>query len=231
MAKTCLKVLKVNCSRLRKSLSLEVFACLEVWPLDHDGSVLLSVVAQALLYNFLCACFSSSLFRLSRWRLSVESPDFLVLDSVLEPVVGVELPNEVFISSVRWMSLIVEWNTSANMFYLLKNLLLLIMVIFKLKCNNLIFNENMILNASYVCLHAFLLRRESPDPDPGRRTPHFWGGSVTSVKSWRGQELILDNGKWNVPALASVEVTASRLQKQIVQMTVNHTHKSCNKTE
>jgi hypothetical protein len=31
----------------------------------------------------------------------------------------------------------------------------------------------MILNASYVCLHAFLLRRESPDPDPGRRTPHF----------------------------------------------------------
>jgi hypothetical protein len=24
-----------------------------------------------------------------------------------------------------------------------------------------------------VCLHAFLLRRESPDPDPERRTPHF----------------------------------------------------------
>jgi hypothetical protein len=53
------------------------------------------------------------------------------------------------------------------MFYLLKNLLLLIIVIFKLKCNNLIFNEIMILNASYVCLHAFSLRRESPDPDPG----------------------------------------------------------------
>jgi hypothetical protein len=28
MAKTCLKVHKVNCSRLRKSLSLETFACL-----------------------------------------------------------------------------------------------------------------------------------------------------------------------------------------------------------
>jgi hypothetical protein len=39
----------------------------------------------------------------------------------------------------------------------------------------------MILNASYVCLHSFSLRRESPDPDPGRRTPHFWGGSVTPV--------------------------------------------------
>jgi hypothetical protein len=37
----------------------------------------------------------------------------------------------------------------------------------------------MILNASYVCLHAFSLHRESPDPDPGRWTPHFWGGSVT----------------------------------------------------
>jgi hypothetical protein len=30
MAKTCLKVLKDSCSRLRKSLSLEAFACLEV---------------------------------------------------------------------------------------------------------------------------------------------------------------------------------------------------------
>jgi hypothetical protein len=30
MDKTCLKVLKDNCSRLRKSLSLEAFACLEV---------------------------------------------------------------------------------------------------------------------------------------------------------------------------------------------------------
>jgi hypothetical protein len=37
----------------------------------------------------------------------------------------------------------------------------------------------MILNASYVCLHAFSLRRESPVPDPRRRTPHFWGGFVT----------------------------------------------------
>jgi hypothetical protein len=42
-------------------LSLEVFACLEVWPLGHDGSVLLSVVAQALLCNFLCADSSFSL--------------------------------------------------------------------------------------------------------------------------------------------------------------------------
>jgi hypothetical protein len=71
------------------------------------------------------------------------------------------------------MPLIVEGNGSVNMFYLLKNLLLLILVIFKLKYNNLIFNEIMILNASYVCLHAFSLRRESPDPNPGRRTPHF----------------------------------------------------------
>jgi hypothetical protein len=38
------------------------------------------------------------------------------------------------------------------MFYLLKQLLLLNLVIFKLKCNNLIFNEIMILNASFVCL-------------------------------------------------------------------------------
>jgi hypothetical protein len=59
------------------------------------------------------------------------------------------------------------------MFYLLKNLLLLILIIFKLKCNNLILNEVRVSNASYVYLHAFLLHRESPDPDPGRRTLHF----------------------------------------------------------
>jgi hypothetical protein len=35
--------------------SLEAFVCLEVWPLGHDGSILLSVVAQALPYNFFCA--------------------------------------------------------------------------------------------------------------------------------------------------------------------------------
>jgi hypothetical protein len=71
------------------------------------------------------------------------------------------------------MPLIVERNTSANMFSLLKHILLLIIVIFKLMCNNLIFNKIMVLNASYVCLHAFSLRRESPDLDPGRRTPKF----------------------------------------------------------
>jgi hypothetical protein len=53
------------------------------------------------------------------------------------------------------------------MFYLLKNLLLLILVIFKLKCNDVILNEIMVLNASYVCLQAFPLHRESPDPDAG----------------------------------------------------------------
>jgi hypothetical protein len=50
------------------------------------------------------------------------------------------------------MSLIIELNASTNMFFLLKYLLLLNLVIFKLKCNNLIFSEIMVLNASYVCL-------------------------------------------------------------------------------
>jgi hypothetical protein len=50
------------------------------------------------------------------------------------------------------MPLIIELNASINMFYLLKHLLLLNLVIFKLKCNNLIFNEILSLYASYVCL-------------------------------------------------------------------------------
>jgi hypothetical protein len=39
----------------------------------------------------------------------------------------------------------------------------------------------MILNASYVCLHVFSLRRESPNSDPGRQTHHFWGDSITQT--------------------------------------------------
>jgi hypothetical protein len=128
-----------------------------------------------------CRFLLFSLFRWSHWWLSVGSPDFYVLDSILKLVAGVELPKEVFTSRARWMSLTVEWNASANMFYFLKILLLLIPVIFKLKCNNLILKEIIVLNASYVCLHTFLFRRESPDLDPGRQTPHFWGGSVTAT--------------------------------------------------
>jgi hypothetical protein len=50
------------------------------------------------------------------------------------------------------MSLIIKLNASINMSYLLMHLLLLNLVIFKLKCNNLILNEIIVLNASYVCL-------------------------------------------------------------------------------
>jgi hypothetical protein len=75
-----------------------------------------------------------------------------VLDSALRPVEGVELPKKVFTSMARWMSLIVELNASINMFYLLKHLLLLNLVIFKLMCNNLTFNKILSLYASYVCL-------------------------------------------------------------------------------
>jgi hypothetical protein len=57
------------------------------------------------------------------------------------------------------MSLIIELNASANMFYLLKHLLLFNLVIFKLKCNNLTFNEIMVLNASFVCLlHSHFIK-------------------------------------------------------------------------
>jgi hypothetical protein len=79
------------------------------------------------------------------------------------------------------MRLIVKRNTSANMFYLLKHLSLLIFVIFKLKCNSLIFNEIMVLNVSYMCLHVFSLRRESPVLNDGYvfacvlSQPDAWG--------------------------------------------------------
>jgi hypothetical protein len=60
-ANNMLKLFKASCYRLMYPLSIEAFACLEVWLLGHNGSVLLSVVAQALLCNLLCAGSSSSL--------------------------------------------------------------------------------------------------------------------------------------------------------------------------
>jgi hypothetical protein len=57
------------------------------------------------------------------------------------------------------MCLIVELNASTNMFYILKHLLLLNLVIFKLKCNCLIVNKIMVFNALYMCLlHSRLSR-------------------------------------------------------------------------
>jgi hypothetical protein len=63
-------------SRDEISLSLEAFAYLEVWPLDHDGSVLLTVVTQALLLTIVCMFLSLFRFWWCRWRLSVECPGF-----------------------------------------------------------------------------------------------------------------------------------------------------------
>jgi hypothetical protein len=115
--------------------------------------------------------FSFSSFWWCRWRLSVGTPGFWELDYVLEPITGVELPNEVFTSRARWMPLIIEWNASANIFYLLKHLLLLILVISKLKCNNLIFQWNYDFTC-FVCVFACILassrinRSESCKADP-----------------------------------------------------------------
>jgi hypothetical protein len=67
------------------------------------------------------------------------------------------------------------------------------------------------LNASYICLHAFSLHRESPDPDPVRRTPHFWGGSVTLKQGgtqfgqWEGEGLTDVVSSWRSGSAAREE--------------------------
>jgi hypothetical protein len=73
------------------------------------------------------------------------------------------------------------------------------------------------LNASYVCLHAFSLHQESPDPDPGQQTPRFWGGSViflsmalsqslTSMGSLAWEKVVGRVQKFTQPRLGVVEV-------------------------
>jgi hypothetical protein len=58
-----------------------------------------------------------------------------VLDSVLRPITGVELLKKVSPLGRGDYSFDVELNASANVFYLLKHLLLLNLAIFKQKCN------------------------------------------------------------------------------------------------
>jgi hypothetical protein len=105
---------------------------------------------------FVCRFLLFTLFRWSRWHLSVGSPHFYVLNSILNPFAGIEFPKEVFTSKARWMPLTVEWNASANMLYLLKNLLLVILIIFKLKCNNLILKKNYGFEC-FVCMSTCIL--------------------------------------------------------------------------
>jgi hypothetical protein len=79
----------------------------------------------------------------------------------------------------------------------------------------------MILNASYVCLHAFSLRRESPDPDPGRRTPHFWGGSVTGA--YGGGQYPWPKGRekcWNSTLDGRLEAVVARIHLEAVAASI-----------
>jgi hypothetical protein len=87
------------------------------------------------------------------------------------------------------------------MFYLLKHFLLLNLVIFKLKCNNLIFNEIL---ALYVCLmysrfvenHLICILEDW--------TPHFWGGSVTGLQKCLFILLVYEVIQFEVENLNSV---------------------------
>jgi hypothetical protein len=82
-------------------LSLEAFACLEVWSLGHGGSVFLCVVTQALLCNILCACSSSSLLPAKPLMTVSGKSRLLCAGFHTEAVAGVELPKEVFTSRAR----------------------------------------------------------------------------------------------------------------------------------
>jgi hypothetical protein len=60
----------------------------------------------------------------------------------------------------------------------------------------------MILDALYVCLHAFSLCQESPDLDPARQTAHFLGGSVTVPQGPLGAPC-------NIPATPGLAIVTS----------------------
>jgi hypothetical protein len=101
-----------------------------------------------------------------------------VLDSVLEPVAGVELSKKIFTSRARWILLwhqVVRFHLNVmllQMFYLLKHFPLLYLVISKQSCNNLISTLIISLYASYVCLCILPLLR-IPRSILRWQTPHF----------------------------------------------------------
>jgi hypothetical protein len=73
-----------------------------------------------------------------------------------------------------------------NMFYRLMHLLLLYLVIFKLKCNNLIFQWNSDFICSVCVFAAFSLHQESPNLDPRRRNPHFCDSITVGIRARSG---------------------------------------------
>jgi hypothetical protein len=180
-AKTWFKVIKASCFRLKiKSLyHLKVIkaSC-------HFGSVLLSVAAQALLLTFVCRFLSLSLSLLVMLLMAISEKSRLwVLDYVLEPVTGVELPKKVFTSRARWMplhcrvSLPLKCYTFASVLSF-EAFSASLPWILKQSCNNLTYTLIMSLYASYVCVCIFASSR-IPRSILRWRTPHFWADSIT----------------------------------------------------
>jgi hypothetical protein len=134
--------------------------------------------------SLLCAGFSLSLpLLVSPLTATIGDPGFYVLDSVLEPIAGAELPKKVFRSRARWMplqhrvSLPLKCYASVSVLSY-EALLLLSLVNLKTSCNNLIYTLIMSLYASFVCLRILASSR-IPRLILRWQNPHFWGGSVT----------------------------------------------------
>jgi hypothetical protein len=139
------------------------------WPLGHVGSVLMSVVAQALLYNYCVQVLLLSLLVMLLMAISGKSR-LCMLDSVLDSIAGVELLMKVFTLRARWILLTSRYMLALNvtvpqMFYPLKYLLLQCLVNLKQSCNNIISTLIMSLYASYACL--CIDSRMSPDLSRG----------------------------------------------------------------
>jgi hypothetical protein len=107
------------------------------------------------------------------------------------------------------------------MFYPLKNLLLHNLVILKLKCNNLIFNEMLVLYASYVCVCCIIASSRITQSGSWKTDPSFmrWlcqklpklmrdGGVVLIVCDHT--HALLDDGPGEVVLMSSACTRASQ---------------------
>jgi hypothetical protein len=155
------------------SRSLTAWSCWASLVECSRSSFALTVVCMFLLFSLPMMLLTTVSGKYRLW----------VLDYILDSVACVELPKMVFTSRARWVLL---WHrviifclnvTLSQMFYLLKHLLLLHLVISKQSCNNLISTLIMSLYASFVCL-CILTSSKISRSILRQRTPHLWGGSI-----------------------------------------------------
>jgi hypothetical protein len=134
--KTCLKEFNSRCFRLMSPYFLWSLACLDRDLFYHDGSVLLSIVAQALLLYIFCVQMWIFLVLAMPTRDASGRSRLMRVGSRTRTYNRLRVAEEGILFYGEENVLTLEKPLPQTMFYLMKHLLVVSLVNMKLMCNN-----------------------------------------------------------------------------------------------